>query len=234
MVGVALVAAACGGSDDATVTVFAASSLTDAFGELAEDFEAANPGVDVEVSFAGSAQLARQVADGAPADVFAAADERTMAVAVDAGAVEGTPATFATNTAVVVAAPGADRTVADLDDDDLVLAVCAEEVPCGAAAVELLDALGIDASPDTLEPNVRSVLTKVELGEADLGIVYRTDAEAAAGGVTTLPLPPEAEVRVRYPISPTRGADATADDFVAFVLSDHGREVLARYGFGLP
>lgn len=215
-----------------TVTVLAAASLADVLPEIADEFEQANPGIDLVLSFGGSTALAEQVVAGAPADVVATADLDAMArlggLAVD-------PHVFATNgLALVVPAgnPGAVTGLADLARPELVVALCDATVPCGAAAERALDAAGVDASADTLEQDVRAVLTKVRLGEADVGIVYRTDALAAGDEVDTIdvgPLP-----GIRYAITIVEGATAEASAFVAFVRSDRAREVLADAGFGLP
>lgn len=221
-----------------TVTVFAAASLTESFDEIAAAFELAHPNVEVVLSYGGSSGLATQIVEGAPVDVFAAASPATMATVVDAG-LAANPVDFTANVleiAVPVGNPGGIEGIADFANPHLALAVCAVEVPCGAAAQQVFDALGLAAAPDTLEQDVKSVLTKVELGEVDAGLVYRTDVLAAGGAVEGIEFPEAAEAVNRYPIVALTGApnaDAAAA-FVAWVLSDAGQTVLQRAGFGAP
>ena len=223
-----------------TLTVLAAASLTDVFAVLGEQLEAANPQLEVRFSFAGSSALAAQVLQGAPADVLATADEQQMARVADAGLVDA-PAVFAENPLVLVVpaenpagieqpagrdgVPG----LADLLPADLALAVCAPEVPCGAAAEEVLAASGTPATPDTYEDDVRAVLTKVVLGEVDAGLVYRSDVRAFAFGESS------AAVN-RYPIGVLEGAGnpAAARAFVDLVRSAAGQRALADAGFSPP
>ncbi|HEY0636876.1 MAG TPA: molybdate ABC transporter substrate-binding protein [Pseudonocardiaceae bacterium] len=216
------------------VVVFAAASLTDTFTRLGEDFEAANPGVTVTLNFAGSSALAQQITQGAPADVFAAAAPAPMR---QAGATD--PATFALNTlqiAVPAGNPAGVSGLADLGDPARTVALCAEQVPCGAAALAAFTAAGITPRPDTLEQDVRAVLAKVRLGEVDAGLVYRTDVRAAGDDVEGIDFPEATQAVNEYPIAvlPQAPNAATARAFVAFVLSDHGRAVLTAAGFDLP
>jgi molybdate transport system substrate-binding protein len=222
----------------ASITVFAAASLTDAFEELARRFEEQHPTVDVTLSTGGSGALAQQVVEGAPADVFAAAAEPPMAVVADAGlAVD--PKVFATNTLELVVPAGDPAAIAGLDDlarDELRIALCDPSVPCGAASVDLLELAGVEAAPDTLESDVRAVLTKVSLGEVDAGLVYRTDAIAAGDDVERIEVPEAASVVNRYPIAALADAPhpEAAAAFADFVTGSVGREVLEAYGFGAP
>jgi molybdate transport system substrate-binding protein len=220
------------------VTVFAAASLTDVFGAIETRFEELHPHLEVVVSFAGSASLAEQIRQGAPADVFASADLATMATVEDDGAVSGsTPFTSNTLELVVpVGNPAGVTGLADLARPDLAIALCADEVPCGAATATLLEVTGIEAAPVTLEQDVTSVLTKVRLGEADAGLVYRTDVLAAGDAVEGIAVDAADEVVNVYPIAalldaPNPGA---ADAFVDFVLSDEARTILDGAGFGAP
>jgi molybdate transport system substrate-binding protein len=216
--------------------VFAAASLTDAFTELGEAFERTDPDVEVEFSFASSSDLARQVVEGAPVDVYASADTANMDKVTEAGAVAGTPVVFATNGAEIIVAPGNPLGITDLDDlaeRDLVVVVCASEVPCGAYADEVFGRAGVSVIPDSFEENVRGVVTKVTLGEADAGIVYRTDVIAAGDGASGVELPDEVNVVAEYPIVSVSG-DGAADGFVEFVTGSLGQEILASYGFGPP
>ncbi|WP_380165579.1 molybdate ABC transporter substrate-binding protein [Jannaschia sp. R86511] len=238
-------AASAGTGDDAAaavsgdVTVFAAASLTDTFTRLGEGFMAANPDVTVTFSFAGSSALATQVNEGAPADVFAAASPATMQTVVDAGGTDGEPTVLVTNTlqiAVPPDNPGDVTGLVDLTDEARTIALCAVEVPCGAAAQTVFEAAGLTPAPDTLEQDVRAALSKVELGEVDAALVYRTDVIAAGDAVTGIDVP-EADGAVNdYPIAvlseaPNPGA---AQAFVAYVLSEDGLEVLTDAGFGTP
>ncbi|BDZ65555.1 molybdate ABC transporter substrate-binding protein [Agromyces mangrovi Wang et al. 2018] len=236
----------CSGSDaftpgdppGATITVFAAASLTESFEQLEAAFEADHPGVEVALSFGGSATLASQILEGAPADVFAAADEATMRRVVDADATATEPEVFATNAlalAVPAGNPGGVTGLADLADDDLAIALCAPEVPCGAATVTVLDAAGIVAAPDTLEQDVKAVLTRLVLGEADAGLVYRTDVVAAGDAVEQVEAAGTDAAVNAYPIAAVGTTEsAVAREFIAFVRSDTGQGVLADAGFGAP
>lgn len=250
---VLLLAAGCGGDDDddntaadaadgssldGDITVFAAASLTDAFEELATEFEAAHPDVGVELNFGASSALREQILAGAPADVFASANTANMDQVVDAGA-PSDPTDFVTNQLQIVVPagnPGDVTGLADFADGDLLLGLCAAEVPCGQFGREALTNAGVTPSVDTDEPDVRSLLTKVEAGELDAGIVYVTDVLAAGDAVEGIDIPAEHNVVATYPIAPLAeaGHAAVADAFVAFVLSDDGQAILADYGFGAP
>lgn len=224
------------------VVVLAAASLTDAFTAIAEDFEAANPGVTVTLSFGASSALAQQIVAGAPADVFAAASPATMGDVVDAGAATGEPAVFVRNRlqiAVPAGNPGGVEGLADLADsadEDLTIALCAEQVPCGAAAARAFAAAGITPAPDTLEQDARATLTKVRLGEVDAALVYRTDVLVAGDEVEGIDFP-EADAAVNdYPIVVLADAPhpSVAEAFVAHVRSETGRKALTDAGFELP
>jgi molybdate transport system substrate-binding protein len=251
-----LVATACGGSGGADsggagegpgagqrlsgdVVVFAASSLTEAFGTLADDFEAAHPGVHVRFSFAGSSELGPQITSGAPADVFAAASPSTMSDVVKAGATSSKPVLFARNRLEIAVPPDNPGHVRGLDDfarPGLKIAVCAPQVPCGEAAQEAFDLGGVQAKPDTLEQEVKGVVTKVELGEVDAGMVYRTDVRAAGDKVEGIDFPEAAKAINDYQIATVAGApnpDA-AEAWLQYVLSPHGQRTLANAGFQLP
>nr|MDT0662984.1 molybdate ABC transporter substrate-binding protein [Micromonospora sp. DSM 115978] len=222
-----------------TVTVFAAASLTESFTELGTAFEAANPGTTVVFSFAGSSALATQINEGAPVDVFASAAPTNMATVTDAGNAGGTPATFARNQLVIAVPrgnPGGVTGLADLTKPDVKVALCAEQVPCGAAAKKALDAAGVALTPVTLEQDVKAALSKVRLGEVDAALVYRTDAKAAAADVDGVEFPESAGAVNDYPIVVLKDAPNPdgADAFVSFVLSDQGRAVLTGAGFQAP
>lgn len=231
----------CGDDDTpggSTVTVFAAASLTDAFVEIADAYEAANPGVSVELNFGGSSSLREQILQGAPADVFASANESNVDELVDAGELD--PANiFATNRLQIVVPAGNPAGITGLDDfadDDLLIGLCAEEVPCGDFGRQALDAAGVTPSQDTDEPDVRALLTKVEAGELDAGLVYVTDVISAGDGVEGIDLPPEVDVVATYPIGVVTSADDREDAsaFLEFVLGDEARSILGEHGFGPP
>jgi molybdate transport system substrate-binding protein len=239
---VAATLASCGadGSEaDRDVTVFAAASLTDAFTDIGEAFAASNPGVDVRFNVAGSSDLVAQIAEGAPADVFASADVTNMDRLVEEGGVVDAPVVFATNAAEIIVESGNPLGIAgpaDLAGDDLVVVQCAPEVPCGSYAQRIIDVAGVAVTPASFEDNVKAVVTKVTLGEADAGIVYRTDVIAAGSAATGVAIPDEFNVVAEYPIAIPAGApnpDA-ARAFIEFVLGPQGQEILTDYGFGAP
>lgn len=225
---VVLLLASCG-SKQATVHVFAASSLTDAFGQLESAFEAANPGVDVRISYAGSNTLRRQIDDGARADVFAPADAQ-LAQGL------GHPAVAYASNSLVLIVPNDDTDastfgLSELGDESLIVARCAAGVPCGEATDQFLAASGATIATATIEQNVRAVLTKVRLGEVAAGFVYHTDALAAESEVVEIRLldPPRTELAVTVI---TNSSEAEA--FAGFVTSAAGRNVLDSLGFGPP
>lgn len=235
------VLAACGsGADGAdTLTVFAAASLKAPFTELAERFEDANPGVTVELSFTGSSDLVAQLEQGAPGDVLATADTRTMDAAVAAGLVAGEPASFATNTLTIVTEPGNPKNIrmfADLTAEGISVVVCAPQVPCGAATTRLEEATGVDIVPVSEESAVTDVLGKVTSGQADAGLVYVTDAVGAGDAVTAVAVPQAAEIVNVYLVAALENSQSSgrAGDFVRFVTGANGRAVLDEAGFGAP
>lgn len=220
------------------VTVFAAASLEPVLDELADAFRARHPGVTfAPPTLDGSATLATQVVEGARADVLVTADEATMRLVVDAGMVVGAPVVVATNTPQVVVPAGNPRGVADLADlgdlarDGGAVVLCAPEVPCGRAARAVLDAAGVTLTPASLEQNVTAVLTKVALGEADAGVVYRTDVQRAGDDVEGVDVAQAAQAVTRYPAA-TLAEEPAAAAFVAFLASDEAQGLLAAHGFG--
>lgn len=225
------------GQVEGTVTVLAAASLTDAFGEIEGAFEAANPGADLAVSYGGSSALRDQVLSGQPADVFASASGTVMDDLVEAGAVDGDPQGFATNELEIVVPAGNPAGIdglADLADEDALVGLCAEEVPCGDLGRQALEKAGVDAAPDTNEPDVRSLLDKVASGELDAGLVYATDVASAGDAVEGIAIPADDNVVATYPIAGLADAPNAegAAAFVAFVTGDGGQAVLADLGFG--
>ena len=226
-----------------TLTVFAAASLTDVFTVLGDQLEQQNPGLDVQFSFAGSSALATQLTQGAPADVFAAADVAQMDRVRDADLV-GDPAVFARNRLMLVVPPdnpaglhlpggGGIPSLADILTSDVTLAVCAEEVPCGAAAATVLAAAGSPATPDTYEEDVRAVLTKVELGEVDAGLVYVSDVKAAGDQVIAYAFREGEQAVNEYEAAVLTDAPnaAAAKAFTDLLRSDAGRAALGDAGF---
>ncbi|MDQ3780510.1 MAG: molybdate ABC transporter substrate-binding protein [Chloroflexota bacterium] len=230
------------------VTIFAAASLTDAFTRLADDLEAGTPGLTLTFNFAGSQTLVTQLAEGAPADLFASADERQMAAAIAHGSITGPPRTFAHNRLVIVVPsdnPAQISQAADLANDELRLVLAQAEVPAGWYARASLCAMGNDAASygdqfvarisENLvseEEDVRAVLAKVQLGEADAGIVYLSDLASAGDAVQAIQIPDAVNVRATYQIGVVAGAhEAQAEAFIAAVIGPNGQAILA--GFGL-
>ncbi len=232
------VVAACGGdtSQSSGTTVFAAASLTEAFTELGDAFTAEQPDADLTFVFASSSDLARQVVEGAPVDVFASADPANMANVTDAGAASAEPMVFATNRAAIIVAPGNPLQISSVEDlatADLVVVVCSPDVPCGTYAGTIFDNAGVDVTPDSYEENVKAVATKVTLGEADAGIVYTTDVLAAGDAASGVEIPDDVNVVAEYPIVAVSDSTA-ARAFIEFVTSAAGQRILASHGFGAP
>jgi molybdate transport system substrate-binding protein len=221
------------------VTVFAAASLTESFTRIGKDFEAANPGSKVTFNFAGSSGLATQINQGAPADVFASAAPANMKTVSDAGNVDGSPTTFVRNQLVIAVGKGNPKGIkglADLAKPGVKVALCAVQVPCGAAAKKVLDAAHVALTPVTLEQDVKAALSKLKLGEVDAALVYRTDAKTAVSDVGRVEFPESAGAINDYPIVVLKKATnkAGAQAFVAFVRSDKGKTVLTQAGFQAP
>ena len=223
------------------LTVFAAASLQGAFDELAAELAEQNPGVTVRpITYDGSSTLATQLVGGASADVFASADLTTMTTVTDAGLADGTPTVFATNTLEIVVAPGNPLAIGSLADLAALSAsggkvvLCAAEVPCGSASQKVLDGAGLTLAPVSAEQNVKAVLTKVQTGDADAGLVYRTDVLAAGDTVEGVELPEAATAVNEYPIVVLQGAGDVAQAFVDLVLSADGRRILTDRGFTAP
>ena len=241
-----LVAASCGsddpGSADTTtgdITVFAAASLTTAYTEIAAAFMTEYPEAKVTFNFASSSDLVAQINEGAPADVYASADQANMTKLTDAGGNAGEPRVFATNSLQIIVEPGNPKgiaTVADLTNPDILYVTCALEVPIGKYAAQVLTTAGVAVTPVSLEENVKGIVTKVTLGEADAGIVYTTDVIAAGAEAEGVDIPADINVVATYPLVVT--AEAPNPDgaaaFVDFVVSDQGQKILASYGFTAP
>lgn len=236
-------------SEPATLNILAAASLTEAFTEMQPIFEAAHPGVTLQFNFAGSQQLAQQLTSGAPADVFASANNKQMTVAVDGGRIDkDVPVPFVQNILVVIvpeANPAGITTLADLAKPGIKIDLAAKEVPVGQYALDFLDkankdaTLGSDYSAKVLanvvsyEETVKAVLTKIELGEADAGIVYTTDAASSTGKITQIEIPTELNVIADYPIAVVKDSanPDLAQAFVDYILSADGQQILQKYGF---
>jgi molybdate transport system substrate-binding protein len=223
----------------ATVSVFAAASLTEAFRTIGKDFEAAHPGTKVEFNFAGSSTLARQIIEGAPADVFASADDENMKKVVDAGDVAGVPRPFVHNRLAIIVARGNPQRIqglADLARAGLTISLAAPGVPVGRYAAEAFAKAKTPVPDASREADVKAVVTRVSMGEADGGVVYTTDVTAGGDKVEAVPIPEAQNVVASYPIAQLKDApNATgARDFVAYVLSPAGQRVLASSGFLPP
>ena len=244
-------AAGCGGTTPAAaptqrsedtaarteVVVFAAASLTDALGEVDDAFRTHRPDLVPRLNLAGSQQLATQIVQGAPADVFVSADPAQMDTVVSAGLVAGDPATVATNRLAIAVEHGNPKHVtalADLARSDVTVVLGAAEVPAGRYAREILDRAGVHVDPVSLEPDVRSVLAKVRLGEADAAIVYASDVVDAGPSVDGIPIPDAQNVVATYPGATLRDAphpDAAAA-YLDFLRSTQAQHILAQHGFG--
>jgi len=221
-----------------TVTVLAAASLTGAFTTLGKQFEAAYPGTTVKLSFGASSSLAQQVNQGAPADVFASASPTNMKQVTEAGGAIA-PKNFVRNImeiAVPPSNPAKVAGVADLARPGVKVALCQPQVPCGAVAAQVFKNAGITVTPVTLEQDVKSTLTKVELNEVDAGMVYATDVEAGGAKVLGVQIRAEINASTEYPIAALSKAPnpAGAQAFVEYVLSPAGQDVLGAAGFARP
>ncbi len=247
LLAVALLAAACGGNDSSSgggsapaspteIKVFAAASLTDAFGKIGRQFTAANPNTEVTFNFAGSQALATQIQQSAPADVFASADTTNMGKVKDLVA---TPQNFASNLLQIIVAKGNPKDIkglSDLSRGDLEVVLAAPEVPAGKYAHQALGAQHVTVKPVSLEDNVKAVVTKVSLGEADAGIVYVTDVTAGGDKVAGVEIPGDQNVPATYPIATVKASthQSQAQAFVDMVRSDQGQQILKSDGFLPP
>lgn len=225
------------GQANQSITVYAAASLTDSFTDLAQEFEEKHAGATVQLNYAGSSTLVTQLADGAPADVFASADQANMDKAVDAGLVQGSPSIFATNTLTIAVPPGNPAGIesfADLGGSGVDLVICEPRVPCGAATQKLEEVTGVDLIPVSEESAVTDVLGKVTSGQADAGVVYKTDVTAAGDAVEEVQIAEADQAVNSYPIAELATAQNTelAQEFVDFVQGPRGQQRLAQEGFG--
>ena len=241
--GVALTSlAACGGSADSgkdiTLRVYAAASLTDSFTALGKKFEAQHPGVEVQFNFGPSSGLAQQIGSGAPADVFASASPTNMDAVVQSKDA-GDPVDFASNSlevAVPADNPAGVTGLADLAKPSVKVALCQVQVPCGKVAAEVFAKANLAVRPATEEVDVKSVLTKVTLGEVDAGVVYVSDVLAAGAKVKGIEIPEAQNASTEYPIAPLTASEhpALARQFVDLVLSGTGSAILRDAGFAKP
>lgn len=221
-----------------TITVFAASSLTSAYTAIGKDFQKAHPGTMVKLSFGGSSTLVTQIQQGAIGDVFASADQPNMQKAVDAGLVAGAPTIFAHNRLEIVVGAGNPKHVSGLSDlahSGLVVVLCAPGVPCGRYATQALQKAGVTVTPASQETDVKAVVSKVALGEADAGIVYVTDVKAAGADVQGVEIPADQNVVAEYPVGVLKDSQNArlANAFISYLLGA-GQPTLARYGFTGP
>jgi molybdate transport system substrate-binding protein len=243
---VAVFLAACGSSGgtattsptplSGTVAVFAAASLTASFNALGTSFQAANPGVTVTFNYAGTPTLVTQIDQGAPADVFASADTTNMDKLKADGFTTGTPEVFAHNKLEIVVGPGNPKGIsglADLAKPGVIYITEAPTVPAGKYALQALQKAGVTVSPKSLETDVKSVISKIELGEADAGIVYTTDVTAAGSKVQGVPIADADNVIATYPIVAVKASAnlTAANAFIAYVLSAAGQSKLQSFGF---
>jgi len=222
-----------------TVTVFAAASLKETFTALGKRFEAAHPGTKVTFNFAGSDSLAASITGGAPADVFAAASTKTMAIVTGKKANATAPVTFVRNRLEIATLPGNPGRISalkDLTEPGLKVVLCDKSVPCGSAADKILTAAGVKVTPVSYEQDVKSALTKVELKEADAALVYKTDVHAAGAKVQGIDFPESSQAVNDYPITLLKDAPnpAAAEQFIALVRSAEGRKTLTDAGFLQP
>lgn len=219
-----------------TLTVLAAASLTEAFTKIGDQLHAKNPDLDVKFSFAGSPTLVTQVQQGAPADVLATADQANMAKVTGATLNAGAPRVFAHNKLAIAVETGNPKKitgVSDLANPAIKVAVCAPGVPCGTYSTSTFSKAGVTVKPVTQEQDVKSVLTKVGLGEADAGIVYVTDVKAAGSQVDGVTIPDNLNTTAEYPIVElkTTQSDTAAKAFIDYVVGIEGQKTLASFGF---
>jgi molybdate transport system substrate-binding protein len=219
-----------------TVSVFAAASLTDSFKALGTSFQAAHPGVTIQFNFAGTPTLVTQIEQGAQADVLASADTTNMDKLTADRFTAETAQVFAHNQLEIVVGPGNPKHIAALADlarPGVIYISEAATVPAGKYSLQALAKAGVSVTPKSLETDVKSVVSKIELGEADAGIVYTTDVKAAGSKVQGVSIPASDNVVATYPMVVVKGAknSAAAGAFIAYVLSSNGQSTLESFGF---
>lgn len=221
-----------------TITVFAASSLNEGYTAIGKEFQKSHPGTMVTFAFGGSSMLVSQIQQGAIGDVYASADQPNMQKLIDARLTAESPIVFARNNLEIVVGKGNPKHITSLSDlgrSGLVVVLCAPAVPCGRYAAQALQKAGVSVRPASQEADVKAVLSKVALGEADAGIVYITDVKAAGTAVEGVAIPAAVNVVAEYPIVILKDSQnrALARAFISYVLTD-GRRILAGYGFTNP
>lgn len=230
----------CGSGLEGEITVSAAASLTEAFTEIGDDFEERCDGTRITFTFDSSGTLSQQILDGAPADVFASADQKNMDKLVAAELTQGEPTVFAENQLIIVTKPGNPEGIGSLADlaDAGIISLCGEDVPCGTFAATSLAEAGvtIPETSVTRGQNAKATLTAVSDGDAVAGIVYVTDALAAGDAVDSVEIPDDQNVLATYPaaVLTTATNEQLASAFVAYVSSDDGQETLEEQGFLPP
>jgi molybdate transport system substrate-binding protein len=225
-----------GNKPSGQITVFAAASLTESFDAIAKQFQKKYPDVDVRFNYDASSNLANQINQGAPADVFASADQDNLQKTIDSGAVTPPPAAFAKNRLEIAVEKGNPKKVkglADLQKSGLVVVLCADQVPCGKYAAEAFAKAGVTVSPASKEENAKATLSKVSIGEADASIVYVTDVKASKGTTSGVKIPDNVNVIATYPIGVVKESQnaTAAKAWVQFVKSKDGQKTLRKFGF---
>ena len=238
LVASAVLLVSCGsGSTKQTITIGAASSLTEAFTEIGAAFEQANPDFDAQFTFASSSDLVAQITEGSPIDVFAAADSASIDRLADSGLDTSNSRVFASNSLAIIVGAGNPHGLSDLSDladDELVLILADPSVPLGKYTEQILYSAGVQVRPSSFEQSAKAVVAKVVSGEADAGIVYSTDIRAAGETADGVDIPEAANVTTTYPIMALPGSTGAARSFIDFVMSDAGQSILAAHGFGAP
>lgn len=234
----ALALPACASDDGTTIDVFAAASLTNAFGEIVDEYEIEHPEHQVRLNLAGSSTLREQLRDGAQADVFVSANAAIMSALVADGTITGTPQVLATNTLVLAVPAGNPAAVTSLDDlerSSLFVGICAAGVPCGDLASELLTAAKVEASIDTEEPDAAALVRRLVDAELDVGLVYASDVSASGGALQAITIDGEPPASA-YPMAAVNDSDDSLGtaEFIAFVRSERGAAILRRWGFETP
>jgi molybdate transport system substrate-binding protein len=221
------------------ITVFAAASLTESFDAIAKQFEKKYPDVSVKFDYDASSNLATQINQGAPADVFASADQDNLQKTIDAGTVTPPPVVFAKNRlqiAVEKGNPKKIKSLSDLQKSGLVVVLCADQVPCGKYAAQSLAKAGVTINPSSKEENAKATLSKVSIGEADASIVYVTDVKASKGTTSGVKIPDKVNVIATYPIGVVKASQnaTAAKAWVKYVSSKEGKATLRKFGFLPP
>jgi molybdate transport system substrate-binding protein len=239
LVALAQPAAAGGQKPSGGITVFAAASLTESFDAIAKQFEKKYPDVDVKFNYDASSNLATQINQGAPADIFASADEDNIKKTVDAGTVTPPQVVFAKNRleiAVEKGNPKKIKSLADLQKSGTVVILCADQVPCGKYAAQSLSMAGVNITPASKEENAKATLSKVSIGEADASIVYVSDVKAAKGTTAGVKIPDTVNVIATYPMAVVKQTQnqTAAKAWVQFVTSKEGEKTLRKFGFLPP